>query len=84
MVQMELNPEIEARLAAGASARGVAVEQYTQELLLEALELHPQPAKKLTPDDIREMLRAIGEGSENLPDLPTSAFSRESFYEGRE
>ena len=38
---------------------------------------------KLTADDLNLMLRQMAEGSENLPPLPTSAFGRESFYEGR-
>jgi hypothetical protein len=82
-IQVELNPEIEARLLAEASARGVAVEEYARELLREALHLSPSRRGHLTPEEAQEMLRALGEGSEKLPVLPDSAFSRESLYEGR-
>jgi hypothetical protein len=82
-IQVELNPEIEARLVAEASARGVAIEEYARELLLEALHVSPSKRGHLTPEEAREMLRAMGEGSEKLPVLRDSAFSRESFYEGR-
>lgn len=37
----------------------------------------------MTIDEFHRMLAAVAEGSENLPDLPTESFSRESFYEDR-
>jgi len=82
-IQLELNPEIEARLVAEASSRGVAVEAYAQELLRGALHISSSRRGHLTPEEAKEMLRQMAEGSEKLPVLPDSAFSRESFYEGR-
>jgi len=82
-IQVELSPETEARLSAGAQARGVALEQYAGTLLHDALASSATGSGKLTVEEFHKMLREIAEGSEKLPQLPTSAFSRESFYEGR-
>ncbi len=41
------------------------------------------PDGRLSPEQVHQMLREIAENSQDLPKLPTSAFSRESFYEGR-
>ena len=37
--------------------------------------------KILTVEEFHKMLQEIAEGSENLPQVPTSAFSRESYCE---
>ena len=82
-IQLELDPETEARLKANAVRRGVAPEQYAGEFLRENLPFHVPEKGKLTREGLRAMLKEVGEGSENLPKLPTSAFTRESFYEDR-
>lgn len=82
-IQIELSPETEARLAAGALARGVAVEQYAGSLLQEALATPVRVSGKLTVEEFHAMLSALAEGSEKLPNLPTESFTRESFYEDR-
>jgi hypothetical protein len=82
-IQVELTPETEARLAAAAMARGVALEKYVEALLHEVLAAHPAGSGKLTVDELHTMLREIAVGSDKLPQLATTAFTRESFYEGR-
>ena len=82
-IQVELNSETEARLMAGAQERGISVEKYAETLLKDAVAPHSQPTGKLSIEELHAMLDAIAEGSEKLPSLPTSAFTRESFYEGR-
>lgn len=82
-IQVELNSEMEARLLAGAQERGISVEKYAETLLKDAVALQSQPTGKLSVEELHAMLDAIAEGSEKLPNLPTSAFTRESFYEGR-
>jgi hypothetical protein len=71
-IQIELNPEVMERLAAEAEAEGIALEEYAERLLREAIATHAEP-----------MLAGIAEGSEKLTMVPTSAFTRESFYEDR-
>lgn len=79
-IQLEVNPEIEERLLAGAQARGVSVEKYAEALLRDAIGLHTESTGLMTIAELHAMLGAIAEGSDNLPNLPTSAFTRESFY----
>jgi len=81
-IQVELTPEAEARLTAAAQARGIALEKYAGTLLYEVLAAPPAGSGRLTVDELDTMLREIAEGSERLPHVPTSAFTRESFYEG--
>ena len=82
-IQIELNPEIMERLAAEAAAHGIASEEYAERLLRQAIATHAQPQGQLSVAELHAMLNAIAEGSEKLPKVPTSAFTRESFYEDR-
>ncbi len=82
-IRIELSPEIETKLIAGAQARGLALEEYAEDLLRDALASHWEPQGKLSVEELHAKLEAIAEGSENLPKLPTTAFTRESFYEDR-
>jgi hypothetical protein len=82
-IQIELSPEAEARLAAAAQDHGLSTEEYASRLLRGQLTPLPAPSGKLTHDEFHKMLAEIAEGAEKLPNLPTSAFTRESFYEDR-
>lgn len=82
-IQIKVSPDIEERLLAGAQARGVSVEKYAEALLLDAIGLHTEPTGQMTVAELHAMLGAIAEGSDKLPNLPTSAFTRESFYDQR-
>ena len=82
-IQVELAPETEARLAQEAQARGVDPGQYAGKLLQEALVALPAGSGRPTKEQFHKMLAALAKGAENLPDLPTSVFTRESFYEDR-
>ena len=81
-IRIELNPEIEAQLVAGAQARGLARAEYAENLLRDAIASHGESQGRLSVEEHHAMLDAIAEGSDNLPKLPTMAFTRESFYEG--
>jgi len=82
-IQIELNPEIMERLAAEAAAHGIALEEYAERLLREAIATRAEPQGQISVAELHIMLNAIAEGSEKLPKVPTSAFTRESFYEDR-
>jgi hypothetical protein len=71
------------RLAAEAEAEGIALEEYAERLLREAIATHAEPQGQLSVAELHAMLAGIAEGSEKLPKVPTSAFTRESFYEDR-
>jgi hypothetical protein len=80
-IQIELSPQAEARLAVEALAHGLAPEKYAGRLLQEVLAPAVGASGKLTVEQFHAMLDALAEGSENLPDLSTESFTRESFYE---
>lgn len=82
-IQIELNPEFMERLAAEAEAQGMPLEEYAERLLREAIATRPKPQGQLSIEELHVMLNAIAEGSDKLPKVPTSTFTRETFYEDR-
>jgi hypothetical protein len=82
-INVELNPEIEARLAAEARARGVPLEKAAESLLQEALDSRSTTQERLSVEEFHAMLEALAKGSETLPNLATESFTRESYYEDR-
>jgi hypothetical protein len=80
-IQLQLSSNLMERLSAEAKARGVGLEDCAETLLREAIETHAAPQGQLSVEELQSMLSAIAEGSERLPKVPTSAFTRESFYE---
>ena len=79
-ISLELNPEMEARLMAEAQSQGISLAKVAERLLEQALTQHPGAPDRLSVAEFRDMLSALAEGAENLPDLPTETFARESFY----
>jgi hypothetical protein len=82
-IQLELNPEIVAKLRSEAKVRGIGLEEYAESILREAIGPHSAPRNTLSVEDLRQMLATIAEGAKKLPKLPTSSFTRESFYKER-
>ncbi len=82
-IQLELNQEFVERLSTEAKARGIGLEEYAEILLREAIADRAEPHGTLSVGDLRAMLEAIAKGSDRLPKVPSSAFTRESFYEER-
>ncbi len=82
-IRVKLNPDTEARLIAKSRAQGLPPETIAERLLQEALAERSISRGQLSADEFHQMLEAMAEGSEKLPDLSTESFSRESFYEDR-
>lgn len=82
-IQIELDPQIEARLAAEASERGIALETYAGQILERAASPYPAGTGILKPGDIDEMTKVMTAGSEHLPILPPEVNDRASYYEDR-
>jgi len=79
-ISLELDPEMEARLKAEAQSQGIPLAKAAERLLAQALTQRSGPPGTLTVVEFRAILAALAEGAENLPDLPTETFTRESFY----
>ena len=82
-IHVELNPEIEAQLVAEARAQGMPLAKMAERLLREALASRSLPQGNLSVDEFHLMLKSLAAGSEELPNLPTQSFTRESFYADR-
>jgi hypothetical protein len=82
-IQVEVSPEVEARLAAQAEARGMAIEAYAGKLLAESVPMYAAGTGVLTPEIVERMTQELTRGSEHLPVLPPEANDRESYYEDR-
>ena len=81
MIQVQLRPEIEARLAAEAEARGVEVQVYVERLLEQAITTGTVPPRRRTREEMRAFFEAMAANSDKIPQLPDEAFTRESFYQ---
>jgi hypothetical protein len=79
-ISVELAPEVEARLKAEAQSQGISLAKAAEQLLAQALTQRPVTPGRLSVAEFHAMLAALAEGAENLPDLPTETFTRESFY----
>jgi len=80
-VTINLNPEIEAGLAAQARARGIALSEYVESLLRD--QVCPKSGPGISP---AERASAWREATRNLPHTPPlsdSAISRETIYGDR-
>jgi hypothetical protein len=79
-IQVELNPEVEAQLAAEARIRGLAMEGYAQRLLQEAMASRPGLRSRASQEEFRAFLDALASKTTNVPQLRSSTFSREMIY----
>jgi HicB family len=71
MIQIQLEPEIEARLTAEAQARGLSLNRYIVEKLVEACPLEPPRQRSVGDaiDTIRELRRGSKLGNLQIKDL---------------
>lgn len=82
-ITIELNPEIEARLTAEASQRGMTAEALALKLVAQSLMQATPGTGRLTVQSLKELTELLTEGSESLPVLPPEVNNRENYYEDR-
>jgi hypothetical protein len=82
-IQVELDPETEARLAAQAARRGIPPEQYALEFLRENLPRCGTGTGILTSDRVDELSMRLSEGTEHIPVLLDEVNKRSTYYEER-
>ena len=78
-ITLELLPNVEASLTAQAHAQGLELSAYLQ-LLLEQHAAPKSSESTISMEELEAGLDALAEGSENLPDLPLEAITREGIY----
>jgi hypothetical protein len=79
-IKIELNPEIEARLAAEAQAQGLELEEYALRLLQEAISSTRRRRSRASQQEFRGFLDALASKAPNVPQLRAETFSREMIY----
>lgn len=79
-IQVELNPEMESRLAAEASVRGVAIELYARQILQEAMAAKNKRVSRASREEFRAFLDALARKAPNAPHLRSETFSRDTIY----
>jgi len=79
-ISIELKPEVEERLGREASARGVSMEAYVEDLI-ERQVSGTGKAPSVGLEDLDRVLDALAEGSEGRPTLPPEAYTREGIYQ---
>ena len=81
-VVLELQPELEARAAQAAEARGLPVEDYLKAILERALIAADTPSSELTLEEFDALMDELAEGSDDLPVPPV--LSRADIYLDRD
>lgn len=78
---MEITITIPDEIAVRAQARGLTAESYVEKLLHKE-ETLPKHSKSRVQRlaDMERFIEEISRNSENIPQLPDEAFTRESFY----
>jgi hypothetical protein len=80
-IRIDLNPEAEAKLAVEAQLHGLALEEYAQQLLQEALDSTRRERSRASQEDFRGFLDALASKAPNVPQLRAETFSRGMIYE---
>jgi len=80
MIQIELRPEVEAKLAAEARARGMETRTYVERVLEQAVATSTVPSRRRSRKEMEAFFEAMAANSDKIPQLPDEAFTRESFY----
>lgn len=79
-IKLELDPDIEERLAAEAQAQGLGLEEYAQRLLQEAIRLTRRRRSRASQQEFRGFLDALASKPPNVPQLRAETFTREMIY----
>jgi hypothetical protein len=79
---MQITVDIPNQVAEKAAALGVSVEEYVNDLLTrESAPAVKAYAPPRTAEEIRAWLDEMAQFSDQIPQLPDEAFTRESFYQ---
>jgi macrodomain Ter protein organizer (MatP/YcbG family) len=84
-LQLELNPEVEARLSGKAARRGMTLQDYVLKVVEQESQVqdYATGTGRMSREEFQELSRKLSEGSENLPILPPEVNDRASYYEDR-
>ncbi len=79
-IHLELKPEVEERLGREASAKGVSVEAYVEDLIERQVSGQSEGTYRIDMEEVDRVLDALSEGSGDRTAPPPEAYTRESIY----
>jgi hypothetical protein len=80
-ISIELKPEVEERLGREASAKGLSVEAYVEDLIERQVADSREGTPRVDMEEVDRVLDALSEGSEDRPAPPPEAYTREAIYQ---
>ncbi|HEY2467154.1 MAG TPA: hypothetical protein VGI45_04820 [Terracidiphilus sp.] len=78
---MQVTVDIPDQVVVKAAALGISIEEYVREVLIRETGSHPRVSRFSTPQESRAWLEKLAQFSDQIPQLPDEAFTRESFYQ---
>ena len=81
-VELELTPDVGARLTERARAEGLSLDQFAARAL-EAVARTDSPGRRASPEERAQAFDEFVAGFESSAVLPESAFDRENWYPDR-
>ena len=81
VLQIELDPETEARLITEAEDRGLEIGAYAESILRRSIAAYPPKSGLLTPESLERITARLTQFSQKMPVLSLEANDRESYYE---
>jgi hypothetical protein len=77
---MQVTVDIPDSVAVKAAALGLSVEQYVSDVLVREITT-PSVARPMTPEESTAWLTRLAQFSDQIPELPDEALTRQSFYQ---
>ena len=78
---MQVTIDIPDQVAAKAAALGVSLAEYVREVLAREFGVSAGTSRVWTREESRAWLNRLAQFSDQIPQLPDEAFTRESFYQ---
>lgn len=80
-ISIELKPEVEERLGREASAKGLSVEAYVEDLIEQQVSRPREGGSRIDMEEVDRVLDALSEGSEDRPAPTPEVYTREGIYQ---
>lgn len=80
-ISIELKPEVEERLGREATAKGLSVEAYVENLIERQVSRPHGGGGYVDMEEVDRVLDALSEGLEGRPAPPPEAYTREGIYQ---